>query len=475
MKNKVMKISGKKQYDVFISYHRATGADDARLLQQALKARGYNVFFDYDSLRDGKFDDRIFAAIEEAPVFILMLSEGALDNCDKENDWVRLEIEHAIKHGCKLIPVAQVPQLWRFPVNLPGGIQPIADEQISEFNKAALFEESIDRIVGDRFPSEMQTKTSLVSQQYDGKKTDGMSMPIEMAGHDNGLLAGRYRIIRQCGMGETGTVLLSEDSLLSNRNVAIKFIPKEVAEDERLKQHIRRIMINHPNIATCRSFDVAESGAVFLVVDYVKGVMLHDYLETKGRNLTENETLELFGPLANAIDYMHTLGIIHGDIKPQTILIGDDNRPYIIDLGLSRLIQTLQTQKHGKVFSVAGTWPYRSPEDHHGERLTAKSDIYSFSLLVYECLTGHLYHLPFFRHLDHTADDIKLPKSRILSCVLKGLTENPDARPSSCRAILGLGDVLNKIVRQEFLNKVEHTNRIRTIWMRIKKLFEICK
>ena len=50
MKNKVMKISGKKQYDVFISYHRATGADDARLLQQALKARGYNVFFDYDSL-----------------------------------------------------------------------------------------------------------------------------------------------------------------------------------------------------------------------------------------------------------------------------------------------------------------------------------------------------------------------------------------------------------------------------------------
>ena len=60
------------KYDVFISYRRKTGADDARLLQQALRARGYEVFFDYESLRDGKFDERIFAAIDEAPVFILM-------------------------------------------------------------------------------------------------------------------------------------------------------------------------------------------------------------------------------------------------------------------------------------------------------------------------------------------------------------------------------------------------------------------
>ena len=68
-----------QKYDIFISYRRKTGVDDARLLQQSLKARGYNVFFDYDSLRDGKFDERIYAAIEEAPIFILILSEGALD------------------------------------------------------------------------------------------------------------------------------------------------------------------------------------------------------------------------------------------------------------------------------------------------------------------------------------------------------------------------------------------------------------
>ncbi len=143
-------------YDVFISYRRKTGADDARLLQQALKARGYNVFFDYESLRDGKFDERIFAAIEEAPVFILMLSEGALDNCVNENDWVRIEIEHALEKKRKIIPVAQSPQTWHYPDNFPGKLTLVMCEQISELNKFALFEESIDALVRDRFPSALK-------------------------------------------------------------------------------------------------------------------------------------------------------------------------------------------------------------------------------------------------------------------------------------------------------------------------------
>ena len=143
-------------YDVFISYRRKTGADDARLLQQALKARGYNVFFDYESLRDGKFDERIFDAIEEAPVFILMLSESALDNCVNENDWVRIEIEHAIEKKRKIIPVAQSPQTWHYPDNLPEKLSLVMCEQISELNKFALFEESIDALVRDRFPSALK-------------------------------------------------------------------------------------------------------------------------------------------------------------------------------------------------------------------------------------------------------------------------------------------------------------------------------
>lgn len=173
-----------QKYDIFISYRRKTGVDDARLLQQSLKARGYNVFFDYDSLRDGKFDERIYAAIEEAPIFILILSEGALDNCVYKDDWVRNEIEHALKHKRKIIPIASNTyhsplsffrrlltivklmfghdrkEIQYFPSNLPQTLSPITKEQVSELNKASLFDESVDKIIMNRFPLGLSNKKS---------------------------------------------------------------------------------------------------------------------------------------------------------------------------------------------------------------------------------------------------------------------------------------------------------------------------
>jgi len=145
-------------YDVFISYRRETGADDARLLQQALRARGYNVFFDYDSLRDGKFDKKIFEAIDEAPVFVLMLTERSLDRCVNENDWVRLEIERAAAKGRKIISVVPSDQKWSFPEQLPDSLLAVKTEQASELNKASLFEESIDKMVEERFPVSLKIK-----------------------------------------------------------------------------------------------------------------------------------------------------------------------------------------------------------------------------------------------------------------------------------------------------------------------------
>ena len=139
-------------YDVFISYRRSTGENDARLLQQALKARGYEVFFNYDSLRDGKFDEKIFEAIEEASVFILMLTEGALDGCANEEDWVRAEIERAIDNGKQIIPVLPSNQKLSFPDNLPPKLRDIPLLQVSELNKSSLFNESVDKIVQDSFP-----------------------------------------------------------------------------------------------------------------------------------------------------------------------------------------------------------------------------------------------------------------------------------------------------------------------------------
>ena len=143
-------------YDVFISYRRSTGADDARLLQQALKARGYEVFFDYDSLRDGQFDEKILAAVDEAPVFVLMMTEGALDRCAEKGDWVRTEIERALAGGKRIVPVAPSSQRWSFPAVLPDSLRRLPAEQVSELNKTSLFERSIDQIVEDRFPEALR-------------------------------------------------------------------------------------------------------------------------------------------------------------------------------------------------------------------------------------------------------------------------------------------------------------------------------
>lgn len=155
-----------ENYDVFISYRRKTGVDDARLLQQALHSRGYKVFFDFDSLRDGKFDERILRAIDKAPVFILMLTENSLDKCVNEDDWVRIEIEHALGKGRKIIPIQPSDQAFEFPETLPDKVRAIVKEQISELNKAALFEESVDKIIHDRFPYELKNQQQQARESF---------------------------------------------------------------------------------------------------------------------------------------------------------------------------------------------------------------------------------------------------------------------------------------------------------------------
>lgn len=146
-------------FDVFISYRRATGSNDARLLEQALRARGFRVFFDYNSLRSGKFDEHIFSAIEQAPVFILIVSAGCFEGCSKEDDWVRMEIEHALKCENKtVIPVAPSDQAWSFPADLPPTLKELITYQVSELNKRALFDQSVDMMIEDQFPEALKRK-----------------------------------------------------------------------------------------------------------------------------------------------------------------------------------------------------------------------------------------------------------------------------------------------------------------------------
>ncbi len=144
----------KQRYNIFLNYRRDPGRNFARTLQQAFKARGYSVFFDYDSLRDGEFNNEIFTAIENCDVFVASYSKSFFDRCNDKGDWVRLELEHALKLGKKIVPVAPT-ELYNslvFPQTIPDSLLPLKTLETTEIHTGQYFDESIDRCIKERFP-----------------------------------------------------------------------------------------------------------------------------------------------------------------------------------------------------------------------------------------------------------------------------------------------------------------------------------
>lgn len=114
---------GQKKYDIFISYRRDGGESTAKMLRDQLASIKYRVFFDVESLRSGDFNLALLSVIEGCRDFVLVLSPGALDRCQNENDWVRLEIEHALRNNLNIIPV--MLRGFTFPKELPPSIEAI--------------------------------------------------------------------------------------------------------------------------------------------------------------------------------------------------------------------------------------------------------------------------------------------------------------------------------------------------------------
>ena len=148
-------------YDVFISYRRDGGRDAARLLYKELVGRGMKCFFDFNSLRSGKFDEKIFDAIRGCRHFVLMVTDGAFERCANADDWVRTEIEFALSNKKDIIPVAPSDQQQCFPPELPESMSELRSCEISELNMGKLFERSVDQIIEDRFDAKYASKASV--------------------------------------------------------------------------------------------------------------------------------------------------------------------------------------------------------------------------------------------------------------------------------------------------------------------------
>ena len=260
-----------------------------------------------------------------------------------------------------------------------------------------------------------------------------------IAGGEDMILAGRYHILRRLGQGGMGAVWLAEDRQLDNRKVAIKMLPSIVVTDKRAYQQLKSealvsLKLIHPNIVTLRAFE-ENKGAPFLVMDYIEGRTLSDYLAEKGK-LSESETIKLLKPIAAALDYAHGEKVIHRDVKPSNIIIRNDGHPFILDFGIAREIQESMTRVTGR--TISGTLLYMSPEQLRGAPPAPAQDVYSFAAMCYECLSGNP---PFTRGnvayqiVNEEPVSLKGDK-RLVSAVMAGLAKKPSDRPNNCAILL---------------------------------------
>jgi len=218
---------------------------------------------------------------------------------------------------------------------------------------------------------------------------------------DAGTRLGRYEIHSPLGAGGMGEVYLARDTRL-DRSVALKILPDAVAADpdrmRRFEQEARTASsLNHPNIITI--YDVDRSGSTsFMATEFIEGSTLLE--RTRAGPLGLAEVLNLSVQIAAALTAAHASGIVHRDIKPANIILRNDGLVKVLDFGLAKLTGAGSpesgggdaTRAHVETESgvVMGTATYMSPEQARGQRVDARTDIFSLGVVLYELLTGHL-------------------------------------------------------------------------------------
>ena len=276
-------------------------------------------------------------------------------------------------------------------------------------------------------------------------------------------LAG-YKIEAIAGRGGMGVVFRAEHLHL-NRQVALKVLTADLAGNRSVRQRFLReaqtaARLDHPNIVPV--FDAGEvDGLLYIAMTYIDGVDLGHVLDSEER-LSPQRTIDLLAEVADALDTAHGAGLVHRDVKPGNVLV-DNVRSWLTDFGLTKRIasRTALTAAGRTV----GTAAYLAPEQIRGQDVDARTDIYAFGCVLYECLTGDV---PFIRDTDmavlwaHLEQDPEPPSVRLpelpkeLDAVFaSALAKRKEDRFASC------GELVKAIAEATNANRPESSTRNR--------------
>lgn len=256
-----------------------------------------------------------------------------------------------------------------------------------------------------------------------------------MIGH---ILDNRYKILEKVGTGGMASVYRARDILL-DRIVAVKILDSKYSKDRdfvvRFHQEAQAAAkLSHPNIVNM--YDVGfDQGVHYLVMEFVRGETLKDYIDKHG-HLQTRTAIQITFDIGDALTHAHANGIVHCDIKPHNILVTEDGRIKVADFGIARAVNSNSDNLNDD--SVVGSVHYFSPEQAAGEQIDERTDIYSLGVVMYEMMTGVL---PFEGEtalgiaLQHVQDDVKRPTVHnrripklVEDCILKALSKDPDDR-----------------------------------------------
>jgi hypothetical protein len=273
-------------------------------------------------------------------------------------------------------------------------------------------------------------------------------MPIS-----EGTRLGAYEVQEFIGRGGMGLVYKAWHDALA-RPAAVKVL-QALAPDTEATGRFRReaqsiAQMRHPNILNVFDFGEFE-GVPYMIVEYVPDGSLADRLKA-GSRLSPEETVTLLRGLGSALDYAHSLGIVHRDVKPANVLMGRDGAPILADFGLAKLLQSASVKSATGV--TTGTPAYMAPEQVTGSPVGPAADRYALAAVAYELLTGGT---PFtgdgvlellYAHVHRepappTRKNPSLPAA-VDGVLLQGLAKQPEARWASCREMVdALGKALS--------------------------------